>query len=354
MINIIKSAFQSFYNFKIYTSINLFGLILGLSCSIVIFMHVSFEYSFDNFHQDKERIFRVNEIAISPKNKEISPSVRMPYGPALKDEISEIEEVVRIRNNWHVNTLKYEDKEIALKKAIFADTNFFSFFSFEILSGKSNQLLIGKNSIVLTQKIAQRIFGKENPIGNLVLYDHNSYVVTGIVADVPLNSHIKFDAVFPMETLINSPDVFVGWDGGISATTFIKLFSKGLKTRVEEKLPDFLWEKVNQKHEGSGFKSEFYLDPFDQIHLFSKVDWDSNKKEGKYVIILLLIGSLILLIAIINYLFISNGTLTLRLKEFSIKTYFGLGELGIAKQIFVESLLLFAIAGISSVLLLYG
>lgn len=353
MINIIKSAFQSFFNFKIYTSINLFGLILGLSCSIVIFLYVSFEYSFDNFHKDKERIFRVNEISTTPKNRTISPSLRMPYGPALKAEISEIEDMVRIRNNWHINTLRFEDKDIALKKAIFADSNFFNFFTFKTLSGNPNQLLASKNSIVLTQKIAKRIFGNENPLGKLVVYDDNSYIITGIVADVPLNSHIKFDAVFPMETLINLPDVFVGWDGGISATTFVKLYSSELETQVEEKLPDFLWEKVNKKNKDTGFLSEFYLEPLDQIHLFSEVDWDSNKKEAKYVMILLFIGSLILLIAIINYLFISNGTLTLRLKEFSIKNYFGFGESGIAKQIFTESFLLFTIAGIASVVLIF-
>lgn len=353
MMNIIKSAFQSFKNFKLYTSINLFGLILGLSCSIVIFLYVSFEYSFDNFHKDKDRIFRVNEISTSPKNRRISPSLRMPYGPALKEEISEIEDVVRIRNNWHVNTLKFEDKQIALKKAIFADSNLFSFFSFKILYGNPKQFLADKNSIVITQKIAKRIFGDKNPLGNLITYDNNTYTITGVVEDVPLNSHLKFDAVFPMETLIGTPDVFVGWDGGISATTFVKLYSSELETEVEEKLPDFLWEKVNQKNEDSGFFSEFYLEPLDQIHLFSEVDWDSNAKEGKYVMILLFIGSLILLIAIINYLFISNGTLTLRMKEFSIKNYFGFGESGIAKQIFTESFLLFIIAGIASVILLY-
>lgn len=352
-MNIIKSAFQSFKNFKLYTSINLFGLILGLSCSIVIFLYVSFEFSFDNFHKDKDRIFRVNEISTSPKNRRISPSLRMPYGPALKAEISEIEDVVRIKNNWHVNTLKFEGKEISLQKAIFSDSNLFSFFSFKILSGNPKQLLASKNSIVLTEKIAKRMFGNENPLGNQVMYDNNSYIITGVAADVPLNSHIKFDAVFPMETLIGTPDVFVGWDGGISATTFVKLYSSELETQVEEKLPDFLWEKVNKKNEDSGFFSEFYLEPLDQIHLFSEVDWDSNAKEGKYVMILLFIGSLILLIAIINYLFISNGTLTLRMKEFSIKNYFGFGESGIAKQIFTESFLLFIIAGIASVILLY-
>jgi len=354
MRNIIKSAFQSFYHFKLYTSINLFGLILGLTCSTVIFLYVGFEFSFDNFHQDRERIFRVNEISTSPENREISPSVGMPYGPALKSEISEIEDVVRLQNNWHVNTLKYDNKEISLEKAIFADSNLFSFFSFNIVYGNPKQLLINKNSLVLTRKISERLFGTENPLGKLVEYDNNSYTVTGVVENVPLNSHIQFNAVFPMATLIGSPELFVGWDKGKPATTFVKLYTSGLETNVEQKLPDFLWEKVNKKNEDSGSLSEFNLEPLDQIHLFSEVDWDSNSKDGKFVMLLLFIGSLILLIAIINYLFISNGTLTLRLKEFSIKNYFGLGESGIRKQIFTDSLFLFIIAGIASVIMLFA
>jgi len=353
MMNMIKSAFYSFKNFKIYTFINLFGLILGITCSTVIILYVSFEYSFDSFHKDKERIFRVNEIATSPKKREISPSVRMPYGPALKNEISEIEEVVRIRNNWDAITLKYTDREVSLEKVIFADSNLFGFFSFDIIQGQPNQLLAGKNSIVLTQKISERLFGKENALGNLVEYDNNSYIITGIVADIPINSHIQFDAVFPMEILINSPDVYVGWDGGISATTFVKLFAGNLQTTVDEKLPDFLWEKINKKNEDSGFFAEFYLEPLTQIHLFSDVDWDSNSKDGKQVLLLLFIGALILLIAIINYLFISSGTLILRSKEFRIKHYFGFGEYGIAKQLFIESFLLFVFAAVASVIIIY-
>ncbi len=353
MINIIKSAFYSFKNFKIYSFINLFGLVLGLSCSMLIILYVSFEYSFDGFHKDKDRIFRVNEIATSPKTRDISSSIRMPYGPALKNEISEIEDVVRIRNNWHENTLKYIDKEVDLEKVIFADINLFEFFSFDIIQGQPNQLLAAKNSIVLTQKVAERLFGKENALGNLVEYDNNSYIITGIVADIPLNSHIQFDAVFPMQILINSPDVYIGWDGGISAHTFVKLYSIHLQSKAEERLPDFLWEKINKKDEDSGFYSEFYLEPLAQIHLFSDVDWDSNSKDGKQVLLLLFIGALILLIAIINYLFISSGVLTLRLKEFRIKYYFGFDETGIAKQFFIESFLLFIIANVFSVIIIY-
>ena len=108
--------------------------------------------------------------------------------------------------------------------------NLFEFFSFEILQGKPNQILAGKDNMVITQKISERLFGKENPLGKLVEYDNNSYIITGIVADIPLNSHIQFDAVFPIETLLSASDVNIGWDRGMSASTFVKLFSNDLKT----------------------------------------------------------------------------------------------------------------------------
>jgi len=352
-MNLIKSAIKSFSKFKLYTSINLVGLILGLTCSVVILLYVSFELSFDKFHADRERIFRVNEISTDPQNREISPSVRVPYGPALKNEFAEIEDEVRLTIGWHKNLLKFGEKAISVQKVLFADSNFFSFFSFDVLQGNHKELLADKNNIVLTKKIAERLFGNQNALGATVKYDTNLYTVTGIVNNVPLNFHIQFDVVFSMETKLQAPGVYIGWDGGMDATTFVKLNNRNLKAEVEAKLPAFLWDKVNKKNDGNGFLTEFYLEPLTDIHLFSKVDWDRfSKKEAKSVLVLLVIGCLVLLVAIINYLFISNGTLTLRLKEFSIKNCLGLGKFGVAAQVFTESLLLFSIAGIASYVLL--
>ncbi|MFA6400197.1 MAG: ABC transporter permease [Salinivirgaceae bacterium] len=352
-MNLIKSAIKNFTKFRLYTTVNLVGLILGLSCSAVILLYVSFELSFDKFHANKERIFRVNEISTNPQNKEINPSIRVPYGPALKNEFAEIEDQVRLTIGWNENFLKKDDKAITIQKVVYADSNFFRFFSFDVLQGNPNILLADKNSIVLTKRIAERLFGNQNAIGATVKYDTSSFTVTGIVNNVPLNSHIQFEVIFPLDIKLQASGTYIGWNGGMEATTFVKLRNAGLKTEVEAKLPAFLWDKVNKKNDGSGFFTEFYLEPLTNIHLFSKVDWDNfGKKEANSVLILFVIGFLVLGVALINYLFISNGTISLRLKEFSIKNYLGFGKLGVAKQLFAESFLLFYLAGIASYVLL--
>jgi putative ABC transport system permease protein len=353
IMQVIKSALRSFFRFKLYTGINLFGLLLGMTCSIVILLYVSFELSFDQFQKDKEHIFRVNEISTSPQEHEIGPAIRIPYGPAMKEAFSEIEDVLRITIGWHNNLLKYKSHDITIKKVIYADSNLFHFFSFQLLEGNLNDILTQKNSIVLTQKIAQKLFGNEPTVGALVTYDTLVYTVTGIVANAPINSHIQFDVIFPMDNLLKSSGVYSGWDYGQSVTTFVKLRNKESKASVEAKLPAFLWEKVNKKNNQSGFKIAFYLEPLTHIHLFSEVDWDNfNKTDSKNIFVLLTIGLLILIVAIVNYIFISNGTLIVRIKEFSIKKYLGMGKSSVLMQILTENFMLYFIAGLLSYLIL--
>ncbi|MBI9068023.1 MAG: ABC transporter permease [Salinivirgaceae bacterium] len=179
-------------------------------------------------------------------------------------------------------------------------------------------------------------------------------MITGIAENVPLNSHIQFDAVLPLKSLLESPDVYMGWDGGVSAATFVKLSNAGLAQVVNSKLPDFLYPKINKKNEGTGHFSEMYLEPFLNIHLKSKADWDYfDKKEAKTVYILLLIGCLVFAIAMLNYLFISSGILVFRHKEFGIKKYLGMSKTDILWQFQMESSFIFGFSLGLALILIY-
>jgi putative ABC transport system permease protein len=351
-MNLLKSVFRSFSRFKYYTFINLFGLILGLSCSIVLFLYVSFEFSYDQFHADKDRIFRVSEVSTSPQKKEMYPQVRIPVGPDLKEAYAEIEDFSRLKLNNQGKLLKLGDKSISVKNSIYADVNFFRFFSFGLKLGDPNTVLTDKNSIVLTEEIATRLFGDQNPVGVMVTCNNKPYVVSGVAQNVPKNSHLRFDIVFPLEPLITAPGVYIAWNGGMSASTFIKLHKAGQESELAAKIPDFLWQKVNKEDAGSGFFTEFALEPLTRIHLYSKVDWDINKKSYSNVMTIFFIGLLVMFIAIVNYLFISNGTLALRSKEFGIKQFLGIGKYGVIVQLFSESLILFFSAGAIAIFIL--
>ncbi|MFB6341687.1 ABC transporter permease [Saccharicrinis sp. FJH62] len=352
-MNLFKSIIRNLIKFKYYSLINLFGLILGFACSITLFLYVGFEFSFDQFHADKDRIFRVSEISTSPKEKEVSPLVRVPVGPDMKAVFPEIEDFARLKLSRQGRLLKFGEKSISISKSLYADANFFQFFSFKLQMGEPGSVLTDLKSIVLTESVSHRLFGNEDPVGNTIICNNKSYVVSGIATDPPLNSHIPFDVVFPIASQIKAPGTFISWNGGMSATTFIKLHQANQLVEVKRKLPDFLWEKVNKANEGSSFFTEFEMEPIARIHLHSNVDWDPfPNKSYTNVISLLGIGLLVLLIAIINYLFISSGTLALRSKEFGVKKYLGIGKYGILRQFLVESLLMFFSAGIIATFIL--
>ncbi|MGQ8337419.1 ABC transporter permease [Sunxiuqinia sp. A32] len=352
-MNLLKSIFRSFIKFKYYSGINLFGLVLGLTCSITLFLYVSFEFSFDQFHADKNRIFRINEISTSPKKTEKYPLVRIPVGPDLKAAFPQIEDFSRLKPNRQNLRLEFGEKSISINQSVYADANFFQFFSFGLKLGEPATLLVDERSIVLTENVAGRLFGDQNPVGATITCNNKYYVVSGIANDVPLNSHIPFDAVFPIEPQIKAPGTYISWDGGMSATTFIKLYQANQLAELESQMPDFLWKKTNKANEGSGFFTEFELEPLARIHVHSTVDWDPFlKKSYTNLMTLFGIGLLILLIAIVNYLFISNGTLMLRSKEFAIKKYLGISKFNIVRRFLLESFLQYFAASVIAIFVL--
>ncbi len=346
-MNTLRTAIRNFLRFRLYSFINLTGLILAFSFAIALLMYVQFELSFDKFHQDKDHIFRVNEISTDPKSIEIYPAIRAPYGPALEAEIPEIQSYVRIKPARE--ELTWEDNRMRFDKVLYTDNNFFEFFTFSLVTGNTSTVLNG-NKIVITEETASRLFGGQVALGKSVTLNNKLFQVSAIAKTPPHNSHLQFDAVVPINTLLNAPDIYVGWDGGMSAHTFVKVEQKADVKNIDAKLVPFLWSKVNEKNEGSGFFSEFTLEPITKIHLFSNVDYDNFKKADiKSVLIMLLISCIILLVAILNFIFISSGILSYRGKEFRIKNYLGSGRLEVFKQLFVENTLQFSIAIVLSI-----
>jgi putative ABC transport system permease protein len=302
---------------------------------------VQFEFSYNQFHKGKEQIFRVNVISTSPKSESIYSSIRVPYGPALTSEIPEIVEHVRIAHGGR-ESIKWEQKRVKVDNLLFTDDNFFQFFTFDLLIGHPSKVLQG-NNIVITDDCANRLFGNQDPIGQQVLIQDIMYIVEGVAESPPNNSDIRFDAVVPIKARLNSPNIYIGWDGGASANTYVRLEQKAIPENVEAKFAPFLWDKVNKKNEGSQWFTKFYLEPLTKMHLFSDVDGASIKKSTiRSVLVLLFVSCIILIVAILNFIFISNGVLSFRGKEFHVKRFLGSGKLEIMKQVFVENLLLFS------------
>jgi putative ABC transport system permease protein len=342
-MNYIKVAFRNFKKYRQYTIINLIGLVLGLTVSFVLLGYVQFELSFDRFHKGAENIYRIEDIETTPDGVEHTPFTRILYGEALAERIPEIESFNRIAHKGN-QLFKWEEKTIKAEYLmLYADDNFFSFFSFPLLVGGHNYQL-NKGEVVLSERMAKRLFGNENPIGQHIEINDKPFIVAALAANHPKNSHIKFDAVSSIRTLLDSPDVYKGWNGGQTVQAFVSVNDKANFENINTQTANLLWEKVNKKEDGTDYFTEFVYAPFSEIHLFSDVDWDNfGKADINTVLILLGIGILVLLIAIINFISISKGVLVFRNTSFVVKRTFGSGRFELTRQLFAENVLIFAL-----------
>ena len=345
----LKAALRNFKKHKQYTIINIVGLVLGLTVSFALLGYVQFELSFDKFHKNVESIYRIEEIETSPKDVEHHPYTRVPYAEALAELIPEIEQFNRIahRGNllfkWDTKTIKEEHL------MLYADDNFFDFFTFPITIGAQNYKL-KKGEVVLTERIASRLFENENPIGQNIKINNEAFTVVALAANPPKNSHIKFDAVSSIHTLLDSPNVYKGWRGGITAQAFVKVNEKASFENIYNQTDQLLWEKTNKQDEGSGYFSEFKYISLAKVHLFSDVEWDNfGKADIDNILILLGIAILVLLIAIFNFISISKGVLVFRNNEFTLKRTLGSGKFELIQQFLLENALTFILASLITV-----
>ena len=197
--NYIKVAFRHIKRRKVYSFINILGLTIGMACFILIGLWVKDELSFDRFHQKKDRIFRVLN-----RMQDGSASFQITYalGPALKAEYPEVEEACRVWL-WYGSHIRYQDKIYAERNIYLADPSFFKIFSFPLLKGNPETALAGRHSIVLTEQMAQKYFGDEDPIGKVLHLTllQSDFTVTGVVENIPMNSHLRFDFIGRIEFL---------------------------------------------------------------------------------------------------------------------------------------------------------
>ena len=221
--NYFKTAWRNLWKNKIYSTINITGLAVGIAACIIILLFVSYERSFDNFN--KKNIYRLNEVQkfegmVAAQKVALS---MFPMAPTLKADFPQIINYTRISASN--NTPLYRgDKKVFIKRICFVDSTFLNMFDFKLLGGDRKSVLQKKNSIVLTKSTAEMFFGKEDPVGKvLVNYDHDTttLLVTGVLDNVPQNSQIQFDALIPFST-IESPDWMNNW-GGNWLNTYLEL-----------------------------------------------------------------------------------------------------------------------------------
>jgi len=343
--NFFKIAFRNIARHKGFTFINVTGLAIGLAASLLILLWVQDEFSFERFNLNGENIYRVEEDQFYSGARYHVTVTPVPSGPVWKEKIPEIEDQVRI-NLWLPRVLFKNDDKVFFESSIAAvDSQLLKIFTYPLSMGDPATALNAPHSIILTQKLATKYFGKTNPVGKTLTVENQAqFTVTGVFKDIPANSMFTFSAVIPYSYLKEIGAADRSW-GNNSIFTFIRL-KKGADIKaVNKKLTDIAIENNPQT------TTKFSLFPLLDIHLHGQFGFKETKGPVIVVTIFTLIAIFILLIACINFINLSTAKASGRAKEIGIKKAAGADQMSIIIQFLLESLLLVSVAMILAILL---
>ena len=334
----------------LYSAINIGGLAVSLTAVLLILLWVNDEMSFDKFHQRSKDIFQTN-IYIKYNNDSYWWDIACaPLAFAAKEEIPEIENTCRYYAHWGADMLKYtgDDQERVVTGFTYGmvDSTFFSMFDFPVLEGNVQHMLADPQSIVLSESIAKQLFDDETPIGK-VLYNNNrqQYYVTGVMADMPQNSSIRFDIIFPFSLYEQSrPDELVGWERFDFKTWFL-LRPHTDVAAIGEKITEL------QHRHARNIDVRYELQSLETVN-FHNADGSVNSK-AQTCSLFLTVAFVIMLVACVNYVNISTARASFRNKEVFIRNILGARKGHLFFRFLNESILLFMFSLIAATILLY-
>ncbi|MEO6284891.1 MAG: ABC transporter permease [Dyadobacter sp.] len=352
--NYFKIAWRNLVRNRAFSAINISGLAIGLASCMLISLYVLDELSFDRFHTKGDRIVRVFFKGIMQGGIMNEAHVMPPTATTLKADYPEVEEATRLRQGGNPLILIGE-KLFTDDRLAFVDSNFLNVFTFPLIQGNPKTVLLDPNSVVISETAAEKYFGKQDPIGKILNMKEwkANYKVTGIMKDMPANSHFRYDLLASMSTLQEAKST--SWM--VSEFFTYLVLQKGYDyKRLEAKLPQTVAKYMGpQLKQGLGMTlDEFrkkgndiglYLQPFTDIHLHSTFQYDlGTNGDLQYVYIFGAIAIIMLLIACINFMNLSTAGSSKRAREVGVRKVMGSEKIELVGQFLMESILLTGIA----------
>jgi len=354
--NYFKIAIRNLRKNKTYSFINILGLSIGIACTLFMMMWVVNELSWDKFQTNADTLFRVEQDQPNPKGMFHVNLTPFPMGPALKEEVPEIKNSARMVFPGTI-LMQTGGKSFYENKAVIVDPAYLEMFTFPLIKGNKATVLNSPTSIVLTENLAKKYFGNENPVGKILNADsQTSYMVTGVMKDFPANSSFRCDFLLSMSTYaVTKNDDWLN----MSYITYIVL-QKGTDPAIfQKKLKKIVYAHVGPQAEsvlGISFSEflkkgntwNFYLQPLTSIYLYSQKEYgiDTNSEFAQqstsnidYVYIFSAVAVFILLLAIINFINLTTARSETRSKEVGIKKTLGSNKTKLIGQFLAESIL---------------
>lgn len=333
--NYIKTGIRSLLRHRGYSTLNIMGLAVGLAVCILIFLWVQDELGYDRFHTNADRIFRVIEHEELSSGEILSYTQQGPaLGPILKADYPEIQESVRFRI-MNDRLVKSGDLQFYERGFAFADPALLTMFTFPLKMGDPDSALTEPSSIILSDNMARKYFADQDPMGKIIRVDnHTNFIVSGVMENIPSNSHLKFNFLVQFESIKNFGQPVAGW-GSFYLDTYV-LLADGVDHRVVDQK---IRNAISEHSSGDSFVID--LQPLKRIRLFSntiltpQVDGDI-----KYVVILSLIAVFILLNACINFMNLTTARSSQRAREIGMRKVVGARRKELIYQFFGESVLM--------------
>lgn len=347
--NYFKVAVRNIKKYKGISFTNIFGLSIGIASVLLISMLVMYEMSFDQFHQNKERIYRVYTETHRPEGDFVMACTAFPFAPAAEEEIPEIEHAVRMSETFQ---LVANGEKKFYETIIFADENIFNVFSFPLKYGDNEKALSEINTIVISENIAEKYFGKENPVGKTLLLENKDlYKVNGVFYNFPNNSSIRAEIFTSIKSLL-TPDFrrLTNWTSFSNDYTFVLLKEGSSPKTVEEKFQSLLKKNVEPELVD---RYTLKMQSIKEIH-FSNLNYDFTETTPPlFLYIFIAVAAFILLIACINFINLTTARSARRGKEVGIRKVAGASRFQLVKQFLSESFVITIASLLVSLILTY-
>jgi len=340
--NYLKTAWRNLLKNKTFSTINVLGLAIGIAAFLLIINYLRFEYSFDDFNVNKDRIYRVPMIVTETGGKPQTFAFTYPaLAPAMKKDFPEVQEAIRFRKQWGV--VQHGDQKIIEDGMIYyVDPSVFNVFSFEFERGSSATAFTQLNDAIVTRSTAVKYFGKEDPIGKSLHYNDEDYVVKAVLKDLPANCHLQFHILLNYNKYIQITKGAANTSWGWSDFYTYLLLKPGTDVKaLQSKMPAFAQRYIGDDMKKNGYINSFQLQPLKDIHTHSDYDYEMPGSGNLYYLKYLGIAALlILLIALINYVNLSTARSLERSKEVGVRKVVGASKFQLVRQFLAETFLM--------------
>jgi putative ABC transport system permease protein len=346
--NLIKTAIRNILKDFGYSSLNILGLTLGIASALFLIIYIADELSYDKYHEKADRIYRVSSHIKETDDEFTWIIAQIPFAEQVSTDYPEIEAAVRFIP-FQRALFKYEDKEFFEEDFAYTDTSVFDVFSYEFIKGNPKDALLEPNTIVLTETIAAKYFGVTDPVGKTLVTGDEAYKVTGVIKDVPHNSHYRFDALASRKSL---PAQFGNW-GNFGVFTYILLPEGTNYKEFEAKIQEMYPKYMAPIFERLGITIDYILEPITDIHLKS-----TNAQEPEptgsiaYVYIFAIVALFLILIAAMNYMNLATARSAKRAREVGLRKVVGSNRGSLIFQFITESVVFTFISMVISIVLI--